>query len=161
MAFAVQLKKGLLGSKPYIFVATPLRFIFAVYDNGRYREFMKQQTMESKARGDGFLARMGNAMLSGFAFVDRYRGMHPNDILAEDKENFVIPLNEVEWLKYDDVDRRRDDDGSVSSEAARMFIRARGQEWKMTIGTLGNRDRENENIFRQLLGDRYKRKIFG
>ncbi len=158
LAFSVQLKKGMLSSTPYIFLATPQRLIMAAFDNKRYQVFLQQQKMAARERGDGFFKKIGNAMMSGFAFVDQYRTMLPQAILAENKANFFIPLPEVEWLKYHKKESQDFDGDSGSSSTTttiRITVRAGGNEFKMTVNSLGNREHEYLQHFRQLLGERF------
>jgi hypothetical protein len=159
LAFSVQLKKGMLSSQPYIFIGTPQRLILAAFDNKKYQTFIQQQKMAAKERGDGFLKKIGNAMMSGFAFVDQYRTMPPQAILAENKANFFIPWTEVEWLRYQKKESESyDGDSNISSTTTtiKLTVRAGGNEFKMGVSSMGNREQEYLQHFHQLLGERFR-----
>ena len=158
-AISVNLKKGMLSSKPYILVLTPQRFIFAVFDNKRYQSFIQQQRMEAKERGDGFFKKIGNAMMSGFQFLDHYLTLPPQGILAENAANFFVPLGEVEWLRYQKKERQNydsDSSTSTSTTTINIILRAGGNEFKMSVNYPGSREGEYLQHFRQLLGARFR-----
>jgi len=83
-------RTGLLGQKAYNLIITDKRLIAAVVTSKMLSDAAKQQAAESKAKGEGLLKRMASTAFSGYHYHEKYFEMPPEEILAENSDNFYL-----------------------------------------------------------------------
>jgi hypothetical protein len=88
---------GLFDAFTVIFTAD--RVIFAKLTNEVIKDVIRQSQERSKAEGKGMFARIGAQMKAFYSASSRYLSMSPEQILAEDKNNFALPHAAIYSLK--------------------------------------------------------------
>lgn len=159
MTISVRYKKSTFTNDAFTLVATERRVIMAHLEDGIYKEFTKQLLANATDQGKGLFAKMGKSMGSGFAFLERYKSMPADSIIAESTGSFFIPNEQIEWIKYYEADLREDSEGNTKQEPAMIILHAAGHDYKMTIN-FGN-NREIQGGLKQIFGDKVKVKLFG
>jgi len=92
------------GRKTYNLVVTNKRLISAELTSKMIAEEAERVSREAKARGEGFMAQMGKRALAGVNLYQRYYTMPVEDIVAENKDNWSIPIGEIQSCKMDEED---------------------------------------------------------
>jgi hypothetical protein len=89
----VRKKTGLFSSELYHMAITSQRLIFALQTKEMQNQDVKNARDQAKQQGKGFLGQVGAQMATRHG--DKYMGMPPQLILAENPQNFSINLDEV------------------------------------------------------------------
>jgi hypothetical protein len=92
------------GRKTYNLVVTNKRLIGAELTSKMIAEEAERVSREAKARGEGLMARMGQRAYAGVNLYQRYYTMPVEDIVAENKDNWSIPVEEIQSCKMDEED---------------------------------------------------------
>jgi hypothetical protein len=83
----------------YTIVFTADQAIMARLSNEVVKDVIQKSQARSKAEGKGWLAKVGDQMKAFYNAHVRYLEMIPEEILAENKENFALPHAQVSAVK--------------------------------------------------------------
>ncbi len=103
--------KALGLSTPYTIVFTSRQALFAKLSNDVLSDTVKKSQAQSKAEGKGWLGRIGDQMRAFGSAHLRYLEMNPQQILAENKDNFAIDHSSVSLVKVKRGYEAGDEDG--------------------------------------------------
>ncbi len=92
-------QSGLFGNKAYNLIVTNQGILVAQLTNKMLKEEMEKNHQTAKARGDGFLKRIGNQMASRATFHKRYLSMSKDQIINETEGNYLIPEAEIKKIR--------------------------------------------------------------
>jgi hypothetical protein len=95
----------------YTMVFTRDSLILAKLTNAVMKDVIQRSQAASKAAGKGWMGKVSDQMKAFYSAHLRYNDMAPEAILAEDKDNFVIPYSTVTYLKIKTKISGGDDDG--------------------------------------------------
>ncbi|MHB1416855.1 MAG: hypothetical protein ACYC1C_16535 [Chloroflexota bacterium] len=108
-------------SDTYTLIVTDQRSVFALLTSQMLQAAAREAQEQGKAAGQGFFARMGAQMAGHFTYHERYRGMAPEAVLAENNANFALDHAAVRTVKVKRTSRSDDsrpDETEVKFEAA-------------------------------------------
>ncbi len=143
----VEIKKGLFKSETYHLVLTQQRLVFARLTSEMLKEAAAQAKAEAKEEGKGFFGQWGAVISSNSAIAERYLQMPVEAILAENPENFSIPLAEIKKAKT------KSNYDSEYDEADELIIEA-GEKYKIKLK--GTSAKQTKQALQPLLGNRIK-----
>jgi len=92
-------QSGFFGSKAYTLIVTDKGIIVAQLTNKMLKEEMNKNHQDAKARGEGFLKRIGNQMASRATFHQRYYSMDKDQIINETEGNYFISEPEIKKIR--------------------------------------------------------------
>jgi len=168
MVLNTSLKEGFLKSIVCYTVFFNDRIVFFKLSKDRQNEEVKKYQKELKESGAGFL-KSSAAMMTFFnSFGDRFYKMTPEEILAENKENFQIKNNEISKIQFkqsltildEDSQRQKmgdikikypsgelkfqhkykDSNGNIKKVLSSLFGRSLKYKGKKSIVVLGDKD---------------------
>jgi hypothetical protein len=105
------LKSGLFGQKNHTLVLTDRRLIAAELTGKMIAAETARIVAESKARGEGLAARWNKQFEAPAAVVQRYYDMPVEQIIAENKGNWVVPIAQLQSCRLEE--REGEDDSDV------------------------------------------------
>ena len=94
-------KTGVFATKTYTLVFTNYRLLMAEATKDVISSVVERARAESKAQGGGFFAQWGAQLKASFGFASHYRGMTPDQILAESPGNGALTPADVRELKFE------------------------------------------------------------
>jgi hypothetical protein len=93
-----------LGRKSYNLVITNRRLIGAELTSKMIAGEAERVAREAKARGEGLMAQMSKRAFAGINLYERYYSMPAEAIIAENKDNWAIPIEQIESCDMDESD---------------------------------------------------------
>lgn len=94
----------------YCIAVTPRRMIFARVTGDMLKEASREAVEKAKEEGKGFIGRWGSQLSTLMNYCDRYVGKTPQDVLAENKENFYVDNSGIHKIRVKSKSRGEDDD---------------------------------------------------
>ena len=94
----------------YCIAITPQRMIFTRVTGDMLKEASKEASEKAKAEGKGRLRRWGSQLKAYTNFGDRYIGKTPQEVLAENKDNFAVDNSSIRRIKVKSKSRGEDAD---------------------------------------------------
>jgi uncharacterized Zn finger protein (UPF0148 family) len=154
LAVPANYKKGILSLKGCTLVFTESELIVAITDKKIMNEHIASVREESS--GQGFFKKTAAVMKSGYTFTDRYYSLTPEAIKSETTENFTLPFNVIESLKYKrSVTNYGVDNTTSSSTPPSLVIKTAGGKLSFTFSS-GYRERELIALLNGIFPGRYK-----
>lgn len=98
LAVPANYKKGMLSQKGCTLVFTDSDLIVALTDKKLMNDHIA--TVRADTKGLGFVKRTAAIVKAGYSFSDRYYPMDFNAIISENADNFTLPYNTVQSLRY-------------------------------------------------------------
>lgn len=92
-------RKGLFGAESFNLLVTPQRMVFARVTSEMLKWAADQAKQNAKQQGKGFFGQWGAVIGANNFLLDRCRTMPVENILAENRENFVIYNQQVQSIK--------------------------------------------------------------
>ena len=89
---------GMFGQKAYNLIVTDKRLIVAALKSAMIKEHIKKKSDESKEAGDGALKRWAKSAFSGYSYFQKYFDMKPEEILAENPENYFLDASMIKKI---------------------------------------------------------------
>ncbi len=145
---ALERRKGLMGSQAFNLVITPHRLIFARLTSSMLQAAAKEAKEAAKADGKGFLGQWGATFDANGSICRRYADMPAAGILAENSDNFVIPINQLSRVQ---IRKGSFDVEDGSSDPDRVIFHTTGG--KQTFSLKGTNAGQAKKILRSALGD--------
>lgn len=150
LGFIPNVQSGFLGTKAYTLIVTDKGIIVAQLTNKMLKEEMRKTNKESKERGDGYLARIGNQMASRATFHERYRAMGKEEIINETEGNYFISEPEIKKIRIKSG-QIIEDEKSSPHELKIVWSSGKAKFSFKQISTS-----EAKNILKQLVGKKVK-----
>jgi hypothetical protein len=98
-------------SDVYNLIVTDRRSIFSKLTNEMMNKTIQARRAKAEAEGKGFFGKW-KAQMQGFnTYTDYYKGMTPDQIILEGKENFAIDNSTIRGLK---INEDTDDEGGMT-----------------------------------------------
>ena len=143
-------KVGIIKRKSYHMVVTNKRLLFSEITKKMLKE--DEDALMEETKGKGFFERIGVVMSSPRRIYDRYSGMTPQSILAENPGNFEVDLN---WIQSVKIRQGVSYDGSGQRNPDRMLITTLGEKIELTFQQ-GESSAAAMGTLRQVLGEKVK-----
>ncbi|MBN1622881.1 MAG: zinc-ribbon domain-containing protein [Clostridia bacterium] len=154
LAVPANYKKGILSLKGCTLVFTDSELIVAITDKKIMNEHIASVREESS--GQGFFKKTAAVMKSGYTFTDRYYSMTADAIKSETPDNFTLPFNIIESLRYKrSVTNYGVDNTTTSSTPPSLVIKTTGGKLSFTFSS-GYRERELIALLNGTFPGRYK-----
>ena len=153
LAVPANYKKGILSMKGCTMVFTDTELIVAMSDKRLMNEHIA--SVRSDSQDQGFFKKAAAVMTAGYSFSDRYYNMTPDAIRSETAENFTIPFNIVDSLRYRRSTTNYGVDNSTSTTPPSLVIKTNGGKLSFTFSS-GYRERELIAFLNSKFPGRYK-----
>jgi|GEM_PF-3095837 len=130
----VRMKAGIFSSENYNLVLTNKRFIFAIYNAEMLKKEASVESQKSMEEGRSIWGRIYSLMGTRAAYHKRYLVMRPQEILAENNDNFYCVhelINQIELKKSRNL---YDSEGEYKGEeAGRILIKTVDLSYKLDV----------------------------
>jgi hypothetical protein len=134
----LQRKRGMFAYDAVVLVVTTQRLILAVLTADMLKQAAADATREAREQGKGFLATTWATMTSGMSYHRRYFEMTPDRILAENRQNSMIPLAQVINVRFRNRTGANDpDDLILNCTGGRVTLTQRNLNIRETRALLG------------------------
>jgi hypothetical protein len=104
---------GGLRSRTYNLIVTSQRLIGAELTSKMIADEAQRIRQEAKAQGKGFLAVMGQTALAGVNYFKNYYDMPIANIVRENRDNWILPLDQVASCELEEGDEGDEDSGDT------------------------------------------------
>ena len=148
-------KAGFFKSETWNLLFTQRRMIAALITEQMVKAEASRATQEAQAQGAGVLKRLWSTATAGTTLYKRYLSMSPDQILAENRENFCVELAQIVSAKTSTGSIGVFDEQANRSYPDLLTIRTAGEKLEFQLGS-GSNAREAARILRALLGDRVR-----
>lgn len=141
----LQRRKGLFGRETFNLIVTPGRLVFALMTDQMMKDAARELGEQAKREGKGLLGRMAAQMGWLGVMAERYSRMPVATALAEHRENFFIPNNTVQRVRFE---QQRDDETHRTTH----FLKIEAVSGKYSFELLGVDPGPARALLRKVLG---------
>lgn len=142
-------RKGFLKYEACNLIVTDRRLILALLTKEMAKEAARKAREEGEARGETCLTKAVHTLTAGSTVYERYRTMHPAEILTEAIGNVAINLDEVRSFRVESGEALGSDD---APHPDRLILKTTAGKHVFTFGTKSLSAKEAKVLLEQALG---------
>jgi hypothetical protein len=132
-----RIKTGMFSTTMYTLVFTNYRLLMAEATKDVVARLIEQARASKKADGGGFFAQWGAQLGASIHFADHYRGLTPDQVLAESPGNGALTPADVRELKFESKSKDvGNDDSPVHQDYLKItLVTAAGKKQEFNTDT--------------------------
>lgn len=128
----VAIKSGFLGlgARQYTVLVTSHRVVFARITMQKMKQLVADARDDAKAAGKGFMGQWGAQLTAYTAFAQGYLQIPPDQVLAENEDNFAIDRADIRSIRLK-AGHEIGDSGTDSADL--LIIKTSQKKYKITL----------------------------